>query len=324
MPMKKQYISRNGQIEYEIDEAGEILTYGRDALGNVVAGYDKNTNAVFTVDYKPFGEFAATTGTITGRRFLWVGTWGYRFTPGVPVSHYIRARHLMMRMGMWTSVDPLWPREVGYAYVEGMLMRKIDPFGMQPEPIPPGHITCPPGQKPVYSGPPEGRMDPAFWHCVGVPSTPPPVKHGNCSIMTCHDRRAPWAPWLSAHDAFCFQTANPNKACGADVLPGFYAGGSNPGGCDSYGELRRQNNCAECHSRTVPCVLASLACTCIEDLKSINPALLWFMSGTCYNLGNTLLTCACEKAMELGLPPSSYLPECLWHKPGSTSILRRV
>lgn len=88
---------------------------------------------------------------------------------------------------MWTSVDPLWPREVGYAYVKGMLMRKIDPFGMQPEPIPPGHIKCPPGQKPVYSGPPEGRIDPAFWHCVGVPSTPPPTplqnflaQHGDC------------------------------------------------------------------------------------------------------------------------------------------------
>ncbi len=129
MPMKKQYISRNGQIEYEIDEAGEILTYARDALGNVVAGYDKNTNAVFTIDYKPFGEFAATTGTITGRRFLWVGTWGYRFTPSVPVSHYIRARHLMMRMGMWTTVDPLWPSEMAYGYVRSHPIGHIDPFG---------------------------------------------------------------------------------------------------------------------------------------------------------------------------------------------------
>ena len=129
--MKKQYISRNGQIEYEIDEAGEILTYGRDALGNVVAGYDKNTNAVFTIDYKPFGEFAATTGTITGRRFLWVGTWGYRFTTGVPVSHYIRARHLMMRMGMWTSVDPLWPGEMAYEYVGGMVTSGADYWGLQ-------------------------------------------------------------------------------------------------------------------------------------------------------------------------------------------------
>ena len=129
--MKKQYFSRNGQIEYEIDEAGEILTYGRDALGNVVAGYDKNTNAVFTLDYKPFGEFAATTGTITGRRFLWVGTWGYRFTPGIPVSHYIRARHLMMRMGMWVTVDPLWPEEMAFGYVVGSPIRLRDATGLQ-------------------------------------------------------------------------------------------------------------------------------------------------------------------------------------------------
>jgi RHS repeat-associated protein len=143
--MTKQYISRNGQIEYEIDEAGEILTYGRDALGNVVAGYDKNTNAVFTIDYKPFGEFAATTGTITGRRFLWVGTWGYRFTPGVPVSHYVRARHLMMRMGMWTSVDPLWSSEMAYGYVGGSPLSWIDYSGLLKDPLtgPPTRIDFP-------------------------------------------------------------------------------------------------------------------------------------------------------------------------------------
>ena len=141
MPMKKQYISRNGQIEYEIDEAGEILTYGRDALGNVVAGYDKNTNAVFTLDYKPFGEFAATTGTITGRRFLWVGTWGYRFTSGVPVSHYIRTRHLSMRMGMWTTVDPLWPSEMAFGYVDGNPLYAIDQSGLVAIPIACG-IAC--------------------------------------------------------------------------------------------------------------------------------------------------------------------------------------
>ncbi len=129
MPVKN-YVSRNGQVEYEYDDLGDILTYGRDALGNVVAGYDAATNAVFTADYKPYGEFAATTGNVAGRRFMWVGSWGYRFTSGVPVSHYVRARHLSMRMGMWTSVDPLWPSEPAFGYVGGMAIKAVDPSGL--------------------------------------------------------------------------------------------------------------------------------------------------------------------------------------------------
>ncbi len=134
MPVKN-YVSRNGQVEYEYDDLGSILTYGRDALGNVVAGYDAATNAVFTADYKPYGEFAATTGNVAGRRFMWVGSWGYRFTSGVPVSHYVRARHLSMRMGMWTSVDPLWPTEAAFGYVGGGATRAVDPSGLQSKPI---------------------------------------------------------------------------------------------------------------------------------------------------------------------------------------------
>ena len=129
MPVKN-YVSRNGQVEYEYDDLGDILTYGRDALGNVVAGYDAATNAVFTADYKPYGEFAATTGNVAGRRFMWVGSWGYRFTSGVPVSHYVRARHLSMRMGMWTSVDPLWPTEDAFGYVSCQVTAMVDPSGL--------------------------------------------------------------------------------------------------------------------------------------------------------------------------------------------------
>jgi hypothetical protein len=130
MPVKN-YVSRNGQVEYEYDDLGDILTYGRDALGNVVAGYDGAGSAVFTADYKPYGEFAAITGNVAGRRFMWVGSWGYRFTSGVPVSHYVRARHLSMRMGMWTSVDPLWPSEPAFGYVGGCVIAKVDFSGLR-------------------------------------------------------------------------------------------------------------------------------------------------------------------------------------------------
>ena len=127
MPVKNYY-SRNGQIEFEA-VGSNVITYGRDMLGNVVAGYDNATNAVFTANYKPYGEFAQTTGNITGQRFLYCGTHGYRFSPSVPVSHYVRARHLMMRMGMWTSVDSFWPEEALYLYAYDSPSGWIDPTG---------------------------------------------------------------------------------------------------------------------------------------------------------------------------------------------------
>lgn len=101
MPVKNYY-SRNGQIEFEA-VGSNVITYGRDMLGNVVAGYDNATNAVFTANYKPYGEFAQTTGNISGQRFMYCGAWGYRFQSGVPCSHYVRLMHLLMRMGRWGS-----------------------------------------------------------------------------------------------------------------------------------------------------------------------------------------------------------------------------
>ena len=68
------------------------------------------------------------------RRFLWCGTWGYRFNERYAqyTSHYVRARHYSSLQGMWSTVDPLYPRERAYGYVENRVTVGIDPSGLGP------------------------------------------------------------------------------------------------------------------------------------------------------------------------------------------------
>lgn len=289
MPVKN-YVSRNGQVEYEYDDLGDILTYGRDALGNVVAGYDAATNAVFTADYKPYGEFAATTGNVAGRRFMWVGSWGYRFTSGVPVSHYVRARHLSMRMGMWTSVDPLWPSEPAFGYVGGMPTAFIDPLGLQSN-RPPRQVD--PSSR-NNSGP-GGKSRPN-----GVPSSKSPAKPSNvfvggkCSLTTCEYMGFIVVP---SHVEYCFQTANPNKSCSSNLHPDSYTGGRRVGSCaDWMNNLRSATrDVLRCYTREMDCTVASLACECISEWIDGTVRRPHYVRGLCYSDDEHILNCACQK-----------------------------
>ena len=98
----------------------------RDALGSVVATYK---DGWLTADrsYDPYGETRAEWNDVG--RFGWVGGLGYRETRREWVSHYVRARHYGYPMGMWTSVDPLWPSEPAFGYVGGQATLGADPSG---------------------------------------------------------------------------------------------------------------------------------------------------------------------------------------------------
>lgn len=53
------------------------------------------------------------TQSVQTRRFFWCGSWGYS-TINLStkfLSYYVRVRHLSTMMGMWMSVDALWPGE---------------------------------------------------------------------------------------------------------------------------------------------------------------------------------------------------------------------
>jgi RHS repeat-associated protein len=102
------------------------LRRDRDGLGSVVATYK---DGWLTADrsYDPYGETRAEWNDVG--RFGWVGGLGYRETRREWVSHYVRARHYGYPMGMWTSVDPLWPSEPAFGYVSGMPTALTDSSG---------------------------------------------------------------------------------------------------------------------------------------------------------------------------------------------------
>ena len=127
MAMKEQYYTVDGQMIGYKTAAGrkDFLT---DALGSVTAEVDQ-TGATKTFDgrYKPYGGDLSSTGTRGS--YGWVGTWGYRGTGLSSSSHYVRARHYSKTSGKWPTIDPLWPSEDAYIYVDGMVLRAIDPSG---------------------------------------------------------------------------------------------------------------------------------------------------------------------------------------------------
>ena len=124
----KTYYSVAGEIIAE--ETGGVRTdYITDALGSIVGTVDSSQAVVNTYRFKPYGALLAKTGTGPDPRFLWTGNTGSRTTNLNRAEQYNRARHLGVKEGTWTSVDPLWPDEMAYGYVKGNPSTKIDPFG---------------------------------------------------------------------------------------------------------------------------------------------------------------------------------------------------
>ena len=132
MPLNT-YITANGRIRRRITTNGGAVTDDvavvTNALGSVVATYK---DGWLTADrsYDPYGETRAEWNDVG--RFGWVGGLGYRETRREWVSHYVRARHYGFTMGMWTSVDPLWPTEAAFGYVANPLVA-TDGSGLRPD-----------------------------------------------------------------------------------------------------------------------------------------------------------------------------------------------
>jgi RHS repeat-associated protein len=114
MPMKVRYTVANGEIIAE-KRNGVRRTYVPDPLGSTVALLDNNQQKTDTFSYWPYGEVKTRTGN-TPTPFQYVGTLGYyRDSTG---RTYVRARHYQQRYGRWMAVDPEWPDEKPYAYVD--------------------------------------------------------------------------------------------------------------------------------------------------------------------------------------------------------------
>ena len=110
------YTTFGGTIVHEA-RGGAHRDYMRDPLGSTVGLIDSTQTITDTFEYWPYGEIRTQTGS-TGTPFTFVGTLGY-FLDLASQFLYVRARYLVAALARWLTVDPLWPRELAYAYVSG-------------------------------------------------------------------------------------------------------------------------------------------------------------------------------------------------------------
>jgi RHS repeat-associated protein len=121
------YYTVDSEIIGEHTAGQSRIDYLTDALGSVVATVDQSQSVTSTARYKPFGDDLAVTGT--GPVFGWNGMSGYRRTGRPHAQEYIRNRTLATTDGRWTTVDPLWPEEGAYSYVNLNPSTFTDPSG---------------------------------------------------------------------------------------------------------------------------------------------------------------------------------------------------
>ena len=124
------YISINGMIVGE-STGGVNRAYGPDALGSVVATYTGSA-LENTYQYKPYGGLLSKTGVAADPSFLWNGGSGYRATSLINAEYFTRRRHFSSITGEWTTVDPTWPKQSAYTYVQCRPLLLADFSGLDP------------------------------------------------------------------------------------------------------------------------------------------------------------------------------------------------
>lgn len=127
--MKTSYYTLMGTIMGERSIAAGRVNFAPDALGSVTAVLS-SAGVQSQYRYTPYGALENSLGTGPMPRFLWGGTRGYRTTKLGMATHYVRARHYSATLGVWTTVDPLWPKEPAYTYAGGSPTNRLDPTGL--------------------------------------------------------------------------------------------------------------------------------------------------------------------------------------------------
>jgi len=132
----KNYVNVNGRTVAE-HTAGVRTAYLTDALGSVTATVNSSQTVVNTYRWKPYGDRLAKTGAGADPTLGWVGTYGYRRTQRSRSEYYMLARHYDSIGGRWTTVDPLWPRELSYSYARARVVSLRDAAGSRPTELTP-------------------------------------------------------------------------------------------------------------------------------------------------------------------------------------------
>ncbi|MFM9874484.1 MAG: RHS repeat domain-containing protein [Fimbriimonadaceae bacterium] len=119
------YTNFGGMLCHE-DRGGVQRTYVHDEMGNTSFLVDA-TSVTDTYTYSPYGQVTHTGSNVTP--FTFIGALGYFASGWSMLTSYVRARWYSSVSGQWGSVDPIWPWQKAYQYVEGKPSAWIDPSG---------------------------------------------------------------------------------------------------------------------------------------------------------------------------------------------------
>lgn len=111
-----------------------------DALGSIIRSTNQGTIGGRVTRYAGYGSVLYTQGGWSLPRNAWVGALGYRTTQMRHAKQYVRARHYATSAGGWITVDPVWPQQPAYGYVNGKPVSWTDGLGLEP-------IGCPDSMK---------------------------------------------------------------------------------------------------------------------------------------------------------------------------------
>lgn len=118
------------------DRDGVERDYLGDSLSSTAGLLNSSQVKAAEFWYWPYGSLRASTGS-SNSRFLFVGQLGY--VSDTTTRYYVRSRGLNADLASWMQVDPIWPREPAYCYVNCMPSYQVDPLGLAMD-----IINCPP------------------------------------------------------------------------------------------------------------------------------------------------------------------------------------
>ncbi|MBL8068348.1 MAG: hypothetical protein JNM28_07845 [Armatimonadetes bacterium] len=246
------YSNFGGQIVQE-DRNGQVRTYVHDDVGNTMFLLDAS-GVTDSYEYTPYGQLSSHVGSSV-TPFTFAGAVGYYATGLAFFASYVRMRWLSALSGNWGAVDPLWPGQKPYQYVEGRVTNAVDPSG----------------------------------------TAPSAKQHGKCKITTCVRHgfggniiatHALFCIQTANPNKSCDSDIYPDHV---------YATVNNNRGCDDWACAMKADPGTTCSSEQLDCSVASMACNCIGDWASHIREPNYFAGGTCYGHGRTIIRCACEK-----------------------------
>jgi len=127
MAMSVVYGTAFGGIISE-NRGGTVSVYVPDTLGSTIGLMNSAGTLTDSWTYWPYGEVRTRTGSNV-TPFTFLGIIGY-FQDVLSKLSYVRARFLKCDLARWLTVDPLWPSQPAYGYVENNPLLATDGSGL--------------------------------------------------------------------------------------------------------------------------------------------------------------------------------------------------